>query len=196
MYNRIISEYQRRGQKPNTSSAAAAAESKWELLERDFRKYERLKIKGSVKRQRATMDKKQKLLNDLTVRYKELYPYKVADWTICSFYRQGDLWRQFAETIENAPDPKGASDDELDEYQNLKDDFISKTEDIAVSKLALTVDKAREMNVTGKCAAKALAIVTKFKPDKYPMFKKELRRYVFDSPYSVDPSAKDLKKKK
>jgi TolA-binding protein len=192
----IIREFERRGQAPNTPSAAAAAQAKFSLLEREFKAYAKLRLKGGLKRQRAVLAKKNKRLIELTQRYAEVFPYKRFEWTICALFRQGDLYREFAKTLYAMPEPKGEKQDVIDEWRNTVEDMGLKYENIAVSKFAITVDKSRQLNVTGRCARQALEAINKYQPEKYPLFKEEKRRFVYKSVYTVDGSAKDLQKKK
>ena len=196
LWKEILREFTRRQQPPNSPAAAAAAEAMWELLDREFTFFARLKVKGSVKRQRAVLAKKNSLAGQLTMKYANIIPFKIADWSICAFYRQGEILRQFAQTIYDAPEPKGASEQMRDEIATLKEDFVARLEDQALKKFAFAVLKARELNVTGKCATRALEAANKFDSERFPLFRKDFRRYVSKTVYSVDPSVRDLKKKK
>jgi len=186
LWNDIIREYTARNQRPGSKSAQAAAESMYELVELDYRRFQKLRLSGSPKKQQATLKKKIEKLGELQNRYGEIFDYKALDWTICSYYRLGDMFREMAQTLYKAPEPRGLTEEELDAYVTMVEDEGLKFENIAIQRFAVTVAKSRELKVTNQCARQALEAINKYQPEKYPLYKEEKLRPVLKPIYTVD----------
>lgn len=187
-YDEVIREYAARGMKPGTNAAEAAAKATYLLVEERFEAYKRVKLKGTQKRQKAAIEKKKKLLTELQDAYAGVFQYKAVDWTICSYYRLGDLYRVFAQMLYSAPEPTGLSADELDVFITLIEDQGLKFENVAIERFETTVEQSRRLKVTNKCARQALEAINKYQPDKYPLFKEELQRTTVEPVFRIDPS--------
>ena len=186
LWNDIIREYTARAQQPGSKSARAAAESMYELVELDYRRFQKMRLSGSPKKQQATLKKKIDKLGELQNSYGEIFDYKALDWTICSYYRLGDMFREMAQTLYKAPEPRGLSEEELDAYVTMVEDEGLKFENIAIQRFAVTVAKSRELKVTNQCARQALEAINKYQPEKYPLYKEEKLRPVLTPVYTVD----------
>jgi TolA-binding protein len=193
-YREIINDYKARGMAPGSASAIAAAESDFELVDSSkWIEFGRVKLKGPATKQRAELARKKKMLAELQQEYARLFEYKALSTTICAYKRLGDLFREFADTLYQAPEPTGLSEDELEVFRTMIEDEGLKFENVAIERLGTTVEKARELKVTNQCARQALEAINKFQPDKYPLFKEEKQRTVFEPTYSLDVSVPEAR---
>jgi len=196
LYEDIVKEYQIRGFQPGSAAAAFAAKAKFMQLEPQFAEYARIKLTGTSQRKMtADLARKAKLREELDLAYGELIPYRSLDWTIAAFYRLGDLYRDFANTLYKAPQPQGLSDEELEVFQNTIEDEGLKYENIAIERFEKTVNEARRLKVTSEWARKALAAINGYKPKDYPLYKETKRRPTFAPKYGFDPRTVGVKTK-
>ena len=186
-YNDVVREYQVRGFTPGTAAAVAAAKARFMIVERDFEDYVRLKLTGTSQRKMgADLARKKKLLDELETAYGEVLPYKSLDWTIAAFFRLGDIYREFANTLYKAPEPTGLSEEELEAYTNIIEDEGVKYENVAVERFARTVNESRRLRVTTRWAEKALEAINSYKPEEYPLFKEPKRALTFSPRFKID----------
>jgi hypothetical protein len=193
LWRKVLEEFTARGLQPGSEAARAAAESRYRLAELEFDVYKRVQLSGSQKTQQKRLAHKIGLLTKLQSSYAEVFPYKSLEWTICGYYRLGDLFREMAQTLYKAPQPDGLSEDELDAYITMIEDEGLKFENVAIERFAVTVDKSREFKVTNKCARQALEAINKYQPDKYPLFKEEKLTSEYDPVFSLDTAAPEAR---
>lgn len=187
-YEGVVREYQARGFQPGTGPAIAAAKAKFILVEQQFAEYVKIRLVGSSQRKMgADIGRKKKMLGELEAAYGEILPYKALDWTIAAFYRLGDMYRDFADTLYKAPEPQGLSDEELEAYVNVIEDEGLKYENVAIERFEKTVAESRRLKVTTAWAEKALEAINKYKPQEYPLYKETRRAPTFTPRFRIDP---------
>ena len=125
-------------------------------------------------------------MDELEIAYGDVLNYKSLDWTIAAFYRLGDIYREFANTLYKAPEPRGLTDEELEVYTNLVEDEGIKYENVAVERFARTVNESRRLKVTTEWADKALEAINSYKPEEYPLYKEPKRALTFAPRFKVD----------
>ncbi len=186
-YEGVVREYQARGFQPGSGAAIAAAKAKFILVEQQFAEYVKIRLVGSSQRKMgADIGRKKKMLAELEVAYGEILPYKALDWTIAAFYRLGDMYRDFADTLYKAPEPQGLSDEELEAYVNVIEDEGLKYENVAIERFEKTVAESRRLKVTTAWAEKALEAINKYKPQEYPLYKETRRAPTFVPRFRID----------
>ncbi len=189
-YSDVVREYTARGFQPGTPAANAAAKARFELVERQFEEYAKIRLTGASQRKMgADLARKKKMLDELELAYGEILPYRSLDWTIAAFYRLGDLYRDFADTLYKAPEPQGLSDEELEAYVNIIEDEGLKYENVAIERFERTVVESRRLKVTTDWAEKALDAINKYKPADYPLFKEPKAAPTFLPRFKVDARA-------
>jgi len=189
-YADVVREYTARGFQPGTPAANAAAKARFELVERQFEEYAKIRLTGASQRKMgADLARKKKILDELELAYGEILPYRSLDWTIAAFYRLGDLYRDFADTLYKAPEPQGLSDEELEAYVNIIEDEGLKYENVAIERFERTVVESRRLKVTTEWAEKALDAINKYKPADYPLFKEPKAAPTFLPRFRVDARA-------
>ena len=192
-YRDIITQYNARALQPGTSSALVAAEASFQLIEPDYNRFRKIKLEGGINKQKAALKRKVKMLLDLNQRYKDLWAFKSNSWTICSILRQGHLVKGIQVTLATAPEPKGLSDDEMGRYLDRRDTQLSKYENSAITRYAKASDKAKELNVTHRCARQALEAIHGYRPTQYPLFKEEKQKLQYIPILSVGNKPVEVK---
>lgn len=189
-YADVVREYTARGFQAGTPAANYAAKARFELIERQFDEYSKIRLTGASQRKMgADLARKKKILEELELAYGEILAYKSLDWTIAAFYRLGDLYRDFADTLYKAPEPQGLSDEELEAYVNIIEDEGLKYENVAIERFERTVVESRRLKVTTDWAEKALEAINKYKPADYPLYKEPKRAFTFAPRFRVDARA-------
>ncbi|PKN56542.1 MAG: hypothetical protein CVU56_15425, partial [Deltaproteobacteria bacterium HGW-Deltaproteobacteria-14] len=190
LYKDVIREYQVQGQQPGTAAAAAAAEATFALVEQTYERYVKLRLTGTnQRRMTADLAEKKKLLGELELAYGDVLPYKSLDWNIASFYRLGDIYREFATTLYKAPEPQGLSDEELDIFTTQIEDEALKYENVAIERFERTVQESLRLKVTNEWARKALEAINAYKPQDYPLFKETKQEPTFSPRFKLERRA-------
>ncbi len=176
-YEKTIEEFEARGLKPQSAAAEFAAQASFTLIDRRFRVYEKMVLKGSLANQGRTIQAKRKMLGELQTEYESLVPYKAFGWTIAAFHRIGQLYKLFAKMLYDAPDPPGLDDEQMDEYRTMVEDEGLKWENVAIERFEVAVKAARDLKIVNNWSQVALKALNKYKPQEYPLFKSEKRAY-------------------
>ena len=186
-YKQILREYISRNQQPASAAAGAAAKSEFMMIQPAMDTYKKLRVTTTnQKRATAAIQKKTAQLLDLKNRYTDLAKYKSFDWLVAAVYQIAELYKDFAQTIYDVPEPEGLTEDEYDVYITQIEDLGLKYENVAIEFYEKAVKESRKYKVTSDWADKALEAIHKFKPQEYPLYKPEKRRTEFDPNYTID----------
>jgi len=187
-YSETISkEYRDRKLPPGGLGAKAAAQSRFEEIEVEYKAYLRNRVKTTnQKKANKQVTEKRDKLNELTQTYNSLAEYKSFDWLIAAAYRVAGLYAEFAEFIYAMPEPSGLDEEEYDVYITMVEDLGIKYENVAIQAYQTAFEQARRFKVQNEWATKALVAINKFKPAEYPLFKKEKMRTLFQPLYTIE----------
>jgi TolA-binding protein len=177
-YERIINEFNRRGMGVGTAAANHPAEASFRLVEYEFEKYKSLKLVGSIENQGRVIKDMQRRLQELERRYAEVLEYKSVEWSLAAFYRLGQIFQIFAQSLYEAPIPEEFDDEMQEIYRTQLEDLALPIEDKAVQRYEGAYDKAREFKVVNEWTKAILKALNSYKPSDYPLFKEERRMAV------------------
>lgn len=183
-YKDAIALYRQRNYGSGTEEAEHAAKASFELVEVTFRRYEGLKLQGSLAQMGKQIQQSQALLKELVEGYSSIFPFGVLDWTFASFFRIGQVHQIFAQKLYDAPEPRGLSEEELDVYRVQLEDEGAKWEDAAVARYEEMIREARKRKVTNEWVKKALVFLNGYKPQEYPLAKQEKDVLIWDEAWS------------
>ena len=172
-YRRLIDEYQRRGVAAGSPGAYFAAKGQFMLVERDYEKWAKIKIKGNLKAQQKILKDKIAGSQELNRKYEEVYPYGNLEWTMAASYRKGKLFQEFAQSLYEVPIPFREGSEEADMYRTQLEDVAIPLEDKAIEAYEATVNKARQDKVVNEWTKRALEELNSYKPAEYPMYHDE-----------------------
>ncbi len=178
-YAAAVAEFNRRGLKPETSpaAAAAAAEAQFRLAENAFERYDRIALPATTKAKKLKEALNAKLaeLKKVAPLYNEVKRYKRPDWTLAAFYRQAYLLERLAQTLYDAPVPpdfkKPGQEEYLAAYQDQLAQFAQPYEEQAVQVYIQALAAAREFRVKNEWTKKIQESLARYRPREYPILK-------------------------
>lgn len=154
----------------------AAAHAAFELLEPEFREYERLKITLNKKTLQAKVAKAEELACvdsgaakcKKPGKYLGILQYGNGEYGIAALARMGMVYRGLAEAIRNAPLPRNLDEDQLEIYRAELDNFALGPDEKALEAFENALTKAYELNVYNKWTLAAQDNIKVLNPNKYP----------------------------
>ncbi|MDR0965511.1 MAG: tetratricopeptide repeat protein [Myxococcales bacterium] len=99
----------------------AVARAAYWSIEPEFDAYARISFPEDEKKLKGVMEAKQKALVGAEKRYSEVILMKIAEPAICSLYKIGLLYKNFADQLGNAPIPKMPFPQQLNPIRHLMD---------------------------------------------------------------------------
>ena len=174
-YNNIIDTYEKRGLEAGSASARYAAEAQFRMSERAFAEWRDIKLKGSLEQQKQNLQDKIKGSQKVSKKYQKVFNYKSLEWTLAAGYRIGSLFKNFADTLYEAPIPFDKGTQEYRVYRQELENRAMPIEDKAVSHFKKTLSKARNENIVNEWTKKTLEALNKFRPGEYPLYKESLK---------------------
>ncbi len=175
-YEASASEFDRRKLQPDTQpiAADAAAYSRFQLAEVEFRKFDKLKIGGKGKALERSFTTKRSAVKSVNDAYARVFTYKRLEWTLAALYRRGHALERFANTIIETPIPpdvKRLGEEGIVAYQDLLAQQTATLEDAAVESYAATLQEARKNHITNEWTRRTLESLHRFRPKEYPVLK-------------------------
>jgi len=174
-YERTLAEYASYGIQPNTPEAYYAAKAEFMLVEYEFEEWDKIKLKGNVKKQGELLQQKIKGQQALTPMYEKVYAYRNLEWTLAAGYRLGNMYQRFANMLYDAPVPFPEGSEQWDIYRGQLDDIAIPLEDKAVESYVRVVDKGRQDKIVNEWTKRAVQELNKYRPAEYPLYKEERR---------------------
>lgn len=151
-----------KGDKPDAITYRVA-EAAFALAEPTYVAFEKIPLKlplnKSIKAKRDAMQKALKV-------YEDVARYAIAEFTIASNYKMGELYRQLADGLMHSERPKGLDQDALDEYDLLLEEQSTPFEDKAIEIFESTMDYTKN-GVYNPWIEKTLAALAKVNPARY-----------------------------
>lgn len=169
-------EFDKRGLKAETHplAADAAAYSRFQLAEAEFKAFDRLKIGGKGKALERSFTAKRAGVKQVNDAYAKVFPYKRLEWTLAALYRRGHALERFASTIIETPIPpdvKRLGEEAVVAYQDLLAQQTSALEDKAVESYSATLQEARKNRISNDWTRRTLEALNRFRPKEYPVLK-------------------------
>jgi len=186
-YEAAVSEFARRGLKPESHplAAAAAAEGRFRLAEVDFERFDRIQLPGTTnpKKLKGALEAKLRELKKVAPQYNEVKKYRRPDWILAAFYRQAFLLERLAQTLYEAPVPpefkRPGQEEYLAAYQDQLAQFAQPYEDQAVQVYIEAIKAARELHVKNEWTKKISESLARYRPREYPILKDPKGRMLF-----------------
>ncbi|HYO53806.1 tetratricopeptide repeat protein [Archangium sp.] len=169
-------EFDRRKLQPEAQprAADAAAYSRFQLAEAEFRKFDKLKIGGKGKALERSFTAKRTGVKSVNDAYARVFVYKRLEWTLAALYRRGYALERFANTIIETPVPpdvKRLGEEAVVAYQDLLAQQTATLEDAAVESYSTTLQEARKNRISNEWTRKTLESLHRFRPKEYPVLK-------------------------
>ena len=155
-------------------AAEAAAQSRFQLAEYEFKEFDKIRIGGRGKALENSFKLKRAGVKRVQDAYKEVFKYKRLEWTLAALYRQGYALERFGNTIIETPVPpdvKRLGDEAVAAYQDLLAQQTSALEDKAVESYTATLAEARRNHISNEWTKKTLESLNRFRPKEFPVLK-------------------------
>jgi len=127
-----------------------AAEARYRQGELLFEEYAAISLDVKPRKLKRTLDKKSKLLGEALELYLEVVEFGDPQWATAALYRMGQVYEQFANSMINAPVPKGLSESEAEVYRSELDNYVIDIEEQAISLYTTGYQKALDLGVYNK----------------------------------------------
>ncbi len=116
-YEKRLTRAQR--EKLGPASMEVAAKADYQAIEADFLDYANISFPKDEKLLKGAVESKHKALEKVQRRYTEVIGLKAAEPAICSLYKIGLLYQNFAEALNNAPVPDMPFPPQLNQIKHL-----------------------------------------------------------------------------
>lgn len=172
MAKTVIKEFAARGMQPGTMAAAQAARMQFALVEEQFKQYEAIQFKGSLKEQGRLVQQKRKMLQDLELAYAQVLPYKSIEWTSAAVFRMAQIHELFARALFEAEVPK-MTEEEEDLYRTQLEDAAKGYLDTAQERYVKVIEENRRLKRVNEWTKKAVEAMNRYRPAEFPLDKQE-----------------------
>ncbi|CAN0567749.1 unnamed protein product, partial [Laminaria digitata] len=98
--------------------------------------------------------------------------YGNGDFGICALTRMGQVYREVADSIRNAPLPKRLSEDQKEIYRAELDTVALGPEEKGLQAFESALSKAYELNIYNECTLTAQGNLKELNPNKFPELQK------------------------
>ena len=159
----IIRADARGGAQRTARTQYLAADATLKLAEGHHRVYKRTRITRPIKQ---GIKKKKQLMQNTIKAYETAIKYRVAEVTTAATYQIGELYRDFANALMNAPAPKGLSGESLEQYRLLLEDQSFPIEERAIEIHVANVNQIKD-GIYDKWVKDSLKELRKLQPARY-----------------------------
>ena len=181
-YQWLVKEYPKLDKKDQETDGArlAAAHAAFELLEPEYAGYEKLKVTLNKKTLLAKIAKAEELACvdsgeskcKTPGKYLSILTFGNGDFGICALTRMGQVYREVADSIRNAPLPPRLDEDQIEIYKAELDNFALGPEEKGLQAFESSLAKAYELNIYNKCTLTAQDNLRELNPNKFPDLQK------------------------
>jgi cellulose synthase operon protein C len=198
-YQRMLGFYEKlpRRIRDSLENAAldAVARAQYASAEDDFDSYVAIRLRwGKLPHPEADFKQglkdKARALEAVQKLYTQTVAFKSAEPAICALSQIGRAYDNFANSLVNAPMPRGASPELQDALRDELSHQAQPVKDKAAEAFAHAVQKSRELDIFNRCYAESLKFLREtYRPDQYPPMLEKVRDL---KSIKVDSSAADL----
>jgi tetratricopeptide (TPR) repeat protein len=144
----------------------AKAHCEFNKLEEEYNAYIAFKFK-SVNTLQADLKTKLGKKNELSKKYLGVVEIGNGDWAIAALTRIASLPRNLAQSVREAPIPKGLDFDQQDLYKSQIEDKAIEIETPAIELYETAIKKSFELNIYNEWTLEAEKVLAEFKPDLF-----------------------------
>ncbi|MCB9650064.1 MAG: tetratricopeptide repeat protein [Deltaproteobacteria bacterium] len=181
-YQWLVKEYPKLDKKDQEADGArlAGAHAAFELLEPEYVGFEKLKVTLNKKSLLAKLNKAEELACvdsgeakcKTPGKFLSILTYGNGDYGICALTRMGQVYREVADSIRNAPLPPRLDEDQIEIYKAELDNVALGPEEKGLQAFESALSKAYELNIYNKCTLTAQDNLKELNPNKFPDLQK------------------------
>ncbi len=154
-------------EKKNDRAMLAYAQTRFAALEPGWKAYADMKFK-KMATFKTDLAAKQKKITELEAAYTEVLKIGNPEYGIAALTRIGMLYADFAQSINDMPDPPGLDEDQLGLFRSeLENRYIFPVEEKAVEALEKALAKSYELSMYNEWTLVAQDKLNKYKPGFY-----------------------------
>jgi len=182
-YKWLVAEYPKLSPEDQKDDGAqlAGAHAKFELLEPEFQDFKEVQINRLSKR---VLQRKLGGANELACvstdesqceregKYLDVLTYGNGDYGICALTRMGQVFRDVATSLRNAPIPRRLTIDQQEIYKAELDALALGPEEKGLQAFERALDKAYELNIYNECTLTAQENLRQLNPNQFPDLQK------------------------
>jgi len=145
-----------------------AAQARYYEGELIFREFEKVTLDVPPAKLSKALAQKSKLLADAGKVYESVIDYQDLKWATAAVYRNAQVLDGFAESLINAPTPKGLPADQEQAYRDTLDTYVVQIQAAAIEKFTVAYTKAIQVQVYDEYTAKIREALGRLASDKFP----------------------------
>lgn len=170
-FKRTLSVYEKLSgeeQKSSVKANDAAAQARFMLGEDIFEDMAEMKVdsKNEKELQKRLKKKQEKGAEGIAV-FEQVFAYGRPDWSIASFYRIGDAYENFANSLRSTRCPSRLSYDQCEIYRGLLEDVATQIETEAVNFYVKALDTSKAARWFNKYTKLAEVRLATLRPKEY-----------------------------
>ncbi len=182
-YRWIVTEYPKLTEEERKDEGAqlAGAHAKFELLDVEYKAFQKIKITKLSKKQLNTLLNTAQELACVSTddakcksegKFLEVLTYGNGDYGICALTRMGQVFRHVATSLREAPIPRRLTIDQQEIYRAELESLAIGPELKGVEALERALDKAYELNIYNECTLTAQDNLRELNPNDFPDLQK------------------------
>ena len=151
--------------KANRKYAAEARYYQGELL---YRKYDKVSLDVKPRKLDKALKQKMKLLEQASLIYLNVVEFNNAAWSTAALYRIGSVMEEFANSLRDAPTPRGLSEAEGEMYREALDNEVITIEERAIDLYTTGYQKAISLKVYNDYTQKLRTALGRMSASQFP----------------------------
>jgi tetratricopeptide (TPR) repeat protein len=142
-----------------------AAETTFHFALKKFAEYVTVKIPKSESQQEAAINKKTKMLADLTRELGEVVKFDVGEYVVAAVALIGQANEEFVNTVRAAPVPGGLTPEQEKEYRTAVEQKLAEApKQAAIQSYELAIKRSQDLNAYNEWVIKSFEGVARLKP--------------------------------
>lgn len=151
--------------KSNRRFAAEARYYQGELL---YRKYNKVSLDVKPHKLNKALNQKMKLLEQASMIYLNVVEFNNAAWSTAALYRIGSVMEEFANSLRDAPTPRGLNEAESEMYREALDNEVITIEERAIDLYTTGYKKAIALKVYNDYTKKLRSALGRMAASQFP----------------------------
>ena len=145
-----------------------AAEARYYQGELWYRKYARISLDVKPRKLDKALKAKMKLLEKASLIYLDVVEFNNAAWSTAALFRIGSVMEEFANSLRDAPTPRGLSEAEGEMYREALDNEVITIEERAIDLYTTGYKKAISLKVYNDYTKKLRAALGRMAASQFP----------------------------
>jgi TolA-binding protein len=173
LFDKTVEIWKELDDTPKSQMRGYAAQARFRQAERIFDEFKAVKLEFPMSKLQKSMVKKGELEQEAEKVYREVIEMGSKKWLAAGAYRIGQMYRDFAQNLQNLPIPEGLTERQRMDYEFTLEDNIMPLKEKALGAFQYAVKKALEAQAYNEWSAKSAEQIASMEPEVYPIRKQE-----------------------